>query len=476
MSMESFKPSPEAASKKPSPEELANKKPSPEKNVNKKTEGMSDEELEQNNISNEYLREYNIFKNLNESYQQKLRVLDSLRKESNLSIDNNADLISSLEKELSALSSSIDASQGYMSKLFDKLSPESRNKYLRAELFEKPSSEETASKKPLETASKNPSSEEVAKINKERFNSDKELIMGGAEYDKNELRATPEQIEKAKQEMEEEIKKQEAEQDKQRIENLAKPEKEIFDLVTDYLKTIENFSDKDKKKEDNLWKLLLHRIEQIKLEYNNKGDTSPIFDLAEREFKRQKEKGEIEKSAVKEERENPNEKEQENPKENKENKNENVEEQYNSLYKTLESLVDSYSLYKYEKQMDKASKIEQEINKQLPNLVELRKKLVEEQPELANWINIPEKMTVDDFRKESAISKASDFRDLVSNVMPRIVGNIIAPDGHVYTIDKLQEAINKVRTGEWEVYHITRMYGLRGKVKELLDRERENRR
>lgn len=361
MSMESFKPSPEAASKKPSPEELANKKPSPEKNVNKKTEGMSDEELEQNNISNEYLREYNIFKNLNESYQQKLRVLDSLRKESNLSIDNNADLISSLEKELSALSSSIDASQGYMSKLFDKLSPESRNKYLRAELFEKPSSEETASKKPPETASKNPS-------------------------------------------------------------------------------------------------------------------PSPIFDLAEREFKRQKEKGEIEKSAVKEERENPKEKEQENPKENKENKNENVEEQYNSLYKTLEGLVNSYSLYKYEKQMDKASKIEQEINKQLPNLVELRKKLVEEQPELANWINIPEKMTVDDFRKESAISKASDFRDLVSNVMPRIVGDIIAPDGYVYTIDKLQEAINKVQTGEWDIFHITRMYGLRGKVKELLDKERENRR
>lgn len=115
-------------------ESFNNAPSSEEKNVNERNENvekMSDEELEQNNIAHEYRREYDHFKNLNESYQQRLRVLDSLRKESNLG--DNTDAISNLEKELSSLSSSIDGSQSYMDELFSKLSPESKNKHLKKE-------------------------------------------------------------------------------------------------------------------------------------------------------------------------------------------------------------------------------------------------------------------------------------------------------------------------------------------------------
>lgn len=71
-------------------------------------------------------------------------------------------------------------------------------------------------------------------------------------------------------------------------------------------------------------------------------------------------------------------------------------------------------------------------------------------------------------QKETSIRKAEDFRDLIVNVIPSI-GDIKAPDGYVYPVQKLQEIINAVREDPSLIGRVTRALGLREKVQQLLN-------
>jgi len=89
----------------------------------------SDHEAEQSSIAHEYLQEQNHYKRMNEVYQARLRDLDGLREESHL--PGVSDNISRVEQELQQISVLMEGSEKYSEKLFDQLSEESRDKYLR---------------------------------------------------------------------------------------------------------------------------------------------------------------------------------------------------------------------------------------------------------------------------------------------------------------------------------------------------------
>jgi len=109
------------------------KKP-PEEKTEKAKEKEESEEIKQANISHEYLREYKHYQNLNESYQNTLRVLDKLREEGLLG--KNDQIIKKLESELKSISALMDGSQRYMERLFSQLSDEAKEKYLKPERTE----------------------------------------------------------------------------------------------------------------------------------------------------------------------------------------------------------------------------------------------------------------------------------------------------------------------------------------------------
>ena len=71
--------------------------------------------------------------------------------------------------------------------------------------------------------------------------------------------------------------------------------------------------------------------------------------------------------------------------------------------------------------------------------------------------------------RKASISAASDFRDLIANVLP-YVGDIKGSDDYVYTVKNLQEIINGVRVKPELINTVTRTYGLREKVSQLLEK------
>lgn len=88
-----------------------------------------DHETEQGNIANEYLREQSHYSRMSKVYQARLRDLDRLRAESH--IPGASDNISRIEQELKQISGLMEGSGTYIEKLFNQLSEESKDKYLR---------------------------------------------------------------------------------------------------------------------------------------------------------------------------------------------------------------------------------------------------------------------------------------------------------------------------------------------------------
>lgn len=107
--------------------------PVPEKLTQGETQKPKEEEqsaeIEQANIAHEYLQEFKHYQRLNESYQDILKSLDRLREEGLLNDDDPT--IKKLENELKSISALMDGSQEYMKRLFDQLSDESKEKYLK---------------------------------------------------------------------------------------------------------------------------------------------------------------------------------------------------------------------------------------------------------------------------------------------------------------------------------------------------------
>jgi predicted RNA-binding protein with EMAP domain len=97
---------------------------------NEKSENKEkDKEIEQGNIAHEYLQEYKHHQKLMESYQDTLRSLDKLRKE----FLSEEDLtVKKLQGELKSISAIMGGSQDYMNSLFNQLSDESKEKYLKS--------------------------------------------------------------------------------------------------------------------------------------------------------------------------------------------------------------------------------------------------------------------------------------------------------------------------------------------------------
>jgi len=140
-----------------------------------------------------------------------------------------------------------------------------------------------------------PNPEEIKKIEKERFQSDKELLFGGAKFtgEKAEdarLELTPEQIEKAREEMKGELNEQSAIDDKHAIEKLSGTDKEVFELMLDFSK------EKDEGKVDvkDLVVLYKNRIDKIDKEIRY-GRGEYFEKLASREYNRRKEKIDLDK-------------------------------------------------------------------------------------------------------------------------------------------------------------------------------------
>jgi len=83
------------------------------------------------------------------------------------------------------------------------------------------------------------------------------------------------------------------------------------------------------------------------------------------------------------------------------------------------------------------------------------------------------KTELSDKEKENLIASAKDFRDLLVNILPRI-GEIVSPTSGKYLVHELIEKINGVRSGRLMINSITRTYGLRKKVRELLKKGFDN--
>lgn len=89
------------------------------------------QEVSQSNIAHEYKQEYKNWQKLNESYQNTLKGLDSLRNDG--LVQNDSQMITKLEGELKSISSMMEGSQINMNRLFSQLSDESKEKYLKPE-------------------------------------------------------------------------------------------------------------------------------------------------------------------------------------------------------------------------------------------------------------------------------------------------------------------------------------------------------
>lgn len=102
-------------------------------NVSENVSGSKTEsnESSQSNIAHEYKQEYKHYQKLSESYQSTLKSLDKLRDENVL--QNDSSIITKLEGELKTISGMMNGSQIYMSRLFDQLSDESKEQYLKPE-------------------------------------------------------------------------------------------------------------------------------------------------------------------------------------------------------------------------------------------------------------------------------------------------------------------------------------------------------
>lgn len=70
----------------------------------------------------------------------------------------------------------------------------------------------------------------------------------------------------------------------------------------------------------------------------------------------------------------------------------------------------------------------------------------------------------------SEVSSALDFRDLITNIISRYDSWKYSNDEPIEK-EKLVILINNVRTGRGDISHITSRYGLRDKVKELLEKQ-----
>lgn len=84
-----------------------------------------------------------------------------------------------------------------------------------------------------------------------------------------------------------------------------------------------------------------------------------------------------------------------------------------------------------------------------------------------NIENVPVYSREDELNYKDKIRGEDNFRDLLRRVSEQ--GDLIAPDGYVYTKKMIIDAINKVSVeGESSLNYVTRTAGLRDKVKELL--------
>ncbi len=72
-----------------------------------------------------------------------------------------------------------------------------------------------------------------------------------------------------------------------------------------------------------------------------------------------------------------------------------------------------------------------------------------------------------DLRAENIIALASSFEELFRNIKNHQI-EITGSDGKTYNTDELITIIDKVRHGELDIDYITRKYGLREKVYELM--------
>lgn len=89
-------------------------------------------EERQEKIAQEYLREYENHQKLMQSHNLALKSLDSAREESILTTADTSDLIKKLEEERAKLSKLVDESLQRMQALFNQLTDESKDKYLKS--------------------------------------------------------------------------------------------------------------------------------------------------------------------------------------------------------------------------------------------------------------------------------------------------------------------------------------------------------
>jgi hypothetical protein len=100
-------------------------------NEKKVFEKGGEDEVSQREIIQKYLREYKKINELNEAHSRALKSLDSAREESFLTKGDATSLIEKLEEERISISKMIDESQAYMGRLFDQLTDESKERYLK---------------------------------------------------------------------------------------------------------------------------------------------------------------------------------------------------------------------------------------------------------------------------------------------------------------------------------------------------------